>query len=91
MTIKQVIANNLRQYERTRAANIVKKYEDNLRESLSRAPNATNAHDVKIIIQRLEHIRDEIMGSYIPFIKRGEAGDFSLDEIAAAEELINET
>lgn len=84
--------NDIRSFERTRAANIVSSYENELRSKLAAKPSARNAHDVSIIIDRLQNMRREIMGSmreYKAPIKRAPGGDFSQDEMEAAMEFLN--
>ncbi len=78
---------DLRSFERTRAANIVAAYENELREKLSANPSANNAHAVAMIIDRLQRMRSDIMGAmpvYRETIKRDPGGDFSQAEMEAA-------
>lgn len=90
------MANNkelIRSFERTRAANIVLRYENQLRDNLAAFPGAKNAYQVSTIISRLQSLRAEIMGSMKPYvapIKRDPGGDFSLEEIEAAMNIIKE-
>jgi len=87
------VKNDIRGFERTRAANIVLQYETELCEKLSANPNAKNAIQVKIIISRMVSLRRQIMGSmktYVAPIKRDPGGDFSLEEIEAAMDMIKE-
>lgn len=82
---------DLRAFERTRAANFVKAYEDELRSKLSANPTANNAVQVATLIDRLSIIRGQIMGSmknYTPSIKRDPDGGFSLEEIEAAMDFV---
>src|SRR5258708_3351313 len=84
---------DIRAFERTRAANIILNYEDELRARLSAKPDASNALQVKAIIERMAYLRREIMGSmktYAAPIKRDPGGDFSLEEIEAAMDMIKE-
>ena len=82
---------DLRAFERTRASNIVLAYEAELRDKLIAFPSAKNAGQVDALISRLADIRKQIMGSmrvYAPPIKRDPGGEFSIEEIEAAQELI---
>jgi hypothetical protein len=84
---------DIRSFERTRAANIVLKYENELREKLSAYPNAKNVMQVMALVERLGKMRQDIMGSMKPYvapIKRDPGGDFSLEEIEAAMDMIEE-
>lgn len=83
---------DIRSFERTRAANIVRQYETELRDKLSAKPNANNAIQVRALIARMEYLRGQIMGSMKPYvapIKRDPGGDFSLEEIEAAMDMID--
>ncbi len=84
---------DLRSFERTRAANIVASYENELRSKLAAKPSANNAAQVVAIIDRLQGLRREIMGSipvYKAPIKRDAGGGFSQDEIEAAMDFMKE-
>lgn len=84
---------DIRSFERTRAANIVASYENELHNKLSANPNAGNAQQVETIIARLRALRKEIMGSipiYRAPIKRDPGGDFSQAEVEAAMDFLNE-
>lgn len=82
---------DIRALERTRAANIVSTYEIELRDKLNANPYAPNAAQVQTIIERLEGLRKQIMGSitseYQKPIKKV-PGDFSTEEIEAAMEIM---
>lgn len=84
--------NDLRSFERTRAANIVQGYENELRNKLSANPTAKNAMQVADVISRMVSLRKEIMGSMRPYtqpIKRDPGGDFSQAEMEAAMEFLS--
>src|SRR5882724_8500069 len=84
---------DIRAFERTRAANIVLNYENELRAKLSAKPNANNAMQIMVLLERLAYLRREIMGSmknYTAPIKRDPHGDFSLEEIEAAIDMIKD-
>lgn len=84
---------DIRAFERTRAANIVREYENELINRLRASPNANNAEKIKTIIRILARMRRDIMGSmqeYVAPIKRGAGNDFSLEEIEAALEFVED-
>jgi len=82
----------IRSFERTRASNIIKAYEEELINKLAAYPNAKNVESVRTIVSRLADIRKQVMGSVMVYrqpIKRDPGGDFSLEEVEAAMSMIS--